>query len=228
MVCLCCMPLLPAEDCERMSLIKDQLPRTFQANLARLFDRVILPGLDALPLHPRIEYGEATTFDQFLVRAAAQVDNYMANEAAKAYTLTVAAVFERQLSIWARANQLTGPASMPKLGTFPDLLAVCTAHAGIDVVEDGLGPNLTQMFVVANVVRHGEGPSCEKLRVLAPGLFDDEASDYQDLLPGPSVPSEHLRIRRNDLVRYMRATTRFWGLSDPLPMAVTDSPYRVD
>jgi len=46
-------------------------------------------------------------------------------------------------------------------------------------------------------------------------------------LAGPLIASEHLRIRTGDLIRYIRATTRFWGLADPLPMAVIDPPYRV-
>ena len=82
-----------------------------------------------------------------------------------------------------------------------------------------------QMFIVANVVRHGEGASCEKLRNLAPELWDDDRSDYRDLLAGPPIPSEHLRVGKIDLVRYIRATTRFWGLADHLPLAVTDPPY---
>jgi hypothetical protein len=83
------------------------------------------------------------------------------------------------------------------------------------------------MCMVANVVRHGEGWSCEKLKAIAPALWDDAAKDYHDLLAGPPIPSEHLRIRMSDLVRYIRATARFWGLADPLPMAVIDPPYRV-
>lgn len=70
---------------------RDQLPRIFQANLARLFDRVILPGMDVLTVHDHLEQGEATSLDQFLDRAAAQVDNYTANEAAKAFTRPAAA-----------------------------------------------------------------------------------------------------------------------------------------
>lgn len=86
--------------------IKDQLPRIFQANVARLFERVVQPPKGALPVHSSLEGGEAATMDQFLDHAAAQVDNYTANEAAKAFTLTLAAIFERQLSIWARAVHL--------------------------------------------------------------------------------------------------------------------------
>ena len=40
--------------------------------------------------------------DEFLDRAKAQVDNYTANAAAKAFTLTLAGLFERQLQIWGR------------------------------------------------------------------------------------------------------------------------------
>jgi hypothetical protein len=207
--------------------IKDQLPRIFQANLARLFERVIQPAMEALPVHSSLEGGEAATMDQFLDRAAAQVDNYTANEAAKAFTLTLAAIFERQLSIWARAVHLDDAPDMPKSRGFQDFLTLCAERAGIDVGQSELGADLTEMFMVANVVRHGEGWSCEKLKAIAPALWDDAAKDYHDLLAGPPIPSEHLRIRMSDLVRYIRATARFWGLADPLPMAVIDPPYRV-
>jgi len=206
----------------------DQLPRIFQANLARLFERVIQPAMAALPVHASLECGEAATMAQFLDRAAAQVDNYTANEAAKAFTLTLAAVFERQLSVWARAVYRDEAVDLPKLRGFQEFLTLCGERAGIDIEREELGADLTEMFLVANVVRHGEGASCKKLTTTAPALWDDAANDYHDLLAGPRVPSEHLRIRMRDLVRYIGATTRFWGLADPLPMAVTDPPYRVE
>lgn len=208
-------------------LIKDQLPRIFQANLARLFERVIQPAMEALPVHSSLESGEAATMDQFLDRAAAQVDNYTANEAAKAFTLTLAATFERQLSIWARAVHRDNATDMPKVRGFQDFLAVCAELAGIDVGQSDLGADLTEMFMAANIVRHGEGSSCERLKTMASALWDYAANDYHDLLAGPPIASEHLRIRTGDLVRYIRATTRFWGLTDPLPMAVIDPPYQV-
>ena len=204
---------------------QDQLPRIFQANIGRFFDRVILPVMESLPADPALETGQASSLDQFLDRAAAQVDNYMVNEAAKAFTLTLAGLFERQLSRWARAIQDTGLADMSGLSGFEALLGGCAQQASIDLALHGLGEELTQMFVVANVVRHGEGRSCERLRALAPDLWDEDAGDYHDLLPGTAVASEHVRIRQADLVRYIRATTRFWGLADPLPLAVTNPPY---
>tara|TARA_R110000787_G_scaffold162447_2_gene275814 strand:- start:12040 stop:12693 length:654 start_codon:yes stop_codon:yes gene_type:complete len=208
--------------------IKDQLPRIFQANLARLFERVIQPAMEALPVHSSLECGEAATMDQFLDRAAAQVDNYTANEAAKAFTLTLAAVFERQLSIWARAVHLGDTTKIEKARGFQDFLAICAERAGIEIKQSELGTYLNEMLMVANVVRHGEGSSCEKLKATAPMLWEDAGNDYYDLLAGPQIPSEHLRIRMRDLVRYIWATTRFWGLADSLPMAVIDPPYRSD
>lgn len=211
-----------------MSSNTDQLPRVFQANLARLFDRIILPGLDALAVHPRLERGEAATLDAFLDRAAAQVDNYTANEAAKAYVLTLAAMFERQLSVWARSRQTEGRGHFSRIRGFEALLTACADQAGIDLQRDRLGSDLSQMFLVANVVRHGDGRSCEALRAAAPELWETDAPDYLDLLPGEAVVSEHLRMRRRDLIRYIRAATCFWGLADRLPMAVADPPYRED
>lgn len=200
----------------------DQLPRVFQANLDRLFQRVMLPAMDALIVHPILEHGEAGSMDEFLDRAAAQVDNYTANEAAKSFVLMLAAVFERQLSIWARLVQ---PESAPKRRLFQDHLLACTEAANIDLIAGDLGAELTEMITVANVVRHGEGSACERLRAIAPTLWSDHAGNYVDLVPGPRLPSETLRISKNDLTRYIRAATRFWGRADPLPMAVTDPPY---
>ena len=86
----------------------DTLPRIFQANVDRLFQRVIVQGLNALPIHAELRFGETQSMEEFLARAKAQTDNYTANEGAKAFTLALAGLFERQLRIWARI-QRTGP-----------------------------------------------------------------------------------------------------------------------
>lgn len=46
-----------------MSSQKNQLPRVFQVNLARLYERLILPVLDSMPYHAVLESGEATNID---------------------------------------------------------------------------------------------------------------------------------------------------------------------
>jgi hypothetical protein len=62
----------------------DNLPRIFQANIDRLYQRVILPGLEALPIHAKLRFGEAQSMEEFLAWAKAMADNYIANEGAKA------------------------------------------------------------------------------------------------------------------------------------------------
>lgn len=61
---------------------------------------------------------------------------------------------------------------------------------------------------------------------MSPELWDDPDLNYVDLAPGPTPVSEQLRIRRPDLLRYVYATTRFWGLADTRGMAVSDPTYQ--
>lgn len=208
-----------------MQPLLDQLPRIFQANIVRLYERVVRPGLGLLPVHSELVFGEAPTLDAFLDRAAAQVDNYTANEAAKAYALTVAAVFERQLSAWARAiDARAGAEAAARPSRYEALLRRCAEHAGLDLDGLGLAPDLKELLLVGNVVRHGEGPSCDRLRDLAPGLWDYAPTDYVDIVAGPPPVSERMRIREADIARYVRAAGRFWGHADPLPMAAREVP----
>ncbi len=195
-----------------------QFPRIFQANIDRFYQRVITPTLAGLSRHAVLVTGETASMDEFLDRCAAQVDNHTADEAAKAFALTLDGLFERQLSRWARTNGSTAQG-------LDKLLATCAQIASIDLDAIGIAADLRELHLAANVVRHGEGRSSADLQALAPGLWDSEATDFLDLAPGPTPPSEALRIRAGDLKRYARAIMRFWGHADPLPMAVRDPPY---
>ena len=201
----------------------EQLPRIFQANIARLYQRVIQPCLEQLPVHDRLTTGEAPTLDAFLDRAAAQVDNYTANEANKVFALMLTAVFERQLRTWAPHILETGQQKDIVRMTIEPLFAAVTEARAIDLVQRGLGQTLAEAFLIANVVRHGDGRSSVALRAQAAHLWDQQG-DYIDLAPGPSPDSEMLRVRAADLLRYVRAMVRYWGLADRQPFAVTDGP----
>jgi hypothetical protein len=203
----------------------DNLPRIFQANVDRLFKRVILRGLNALPIHAELSFGEAPSIDEFLLRAQAQTDNYVANEGAKAYTLALAGLFERQLRIWARSRRAS-----PLRGTvwnerFRALVVDCAREADINLADKCLGHVLIEMFLVANVFRHGDGPSVAELRSHSPKLWEYERSRYVDLLPPNPDDSEKLLLQPADVVRYATACVRFWGRADKLAGAVRDPPY---
>lgn len=196
----------------------DKLPRVFQANADRFYQRVILATLGQFPTHSELAVGQAKTMDGFLDRCADQVDNHLANEAAKAFSLTLDGMFERQLSRWARALGV-------KAGNFNALLNACALIASLDLATAGMADDLKELHLVANVVRHGEGRSCAELKAVAPQLWDSPPLDYYDLAPGLVPLSDELRVRPDDLRRYARAVAQFWGHVDPLPMAVLDPPY---
>ncbi|MCP2091987.1 UNVERIFIED_ORG: hypothetical protein J2Y81_008093 [Paraburkholderia sediminicola] len=198
---------------------QESLPRIFQANIVRLFERVIQPGLDALPIHPELQYGEAASLDEFLDRAAAQVDNYTANEAAKAYSLILAGLFERQVRIWGRGLPVNKAGKKQGREPFLDYLMLCTKTADVDPGSE-LGNDLKEMFLVANVYRHGDGPSATELKKFAPCRWLYAPSKYVDLLPPNREDSEQLLLQPADVIRYAVACARFWGYADKLPMAM--------
>jgi hypothetical protein len=200
---------------------QDNHPRIFQANIDRLFLRLIWPGLEALPIHAKLSTGKASSMDEFLHRAAAQVDNYTANEAAKAFTLILAGLFERQLRIWSRTLGVSG--KKPGREPFGEYLLLC-AEIG-DVKLAAIQDNLIEMFLVANVFRHGDGASVKDLRNHAPARWTYDPCRYIDLLPPNPEESEQLLVQAEDVVRYAGACIRFWGRADKLPMAVDDPPY---
>jgi len=203
----------------------DNFPRSFQANIDRFFQRIILPGLNELPIHAELRFGEAPSMEEFLTRAKAQTDNHTASEGAKAYTLALAGLFERQLRIWMRGRR-TGPArDKVRSERFRPLVIECAREGEVDLSDRRLGHTLVEMFLVANVFRHGDGPSVTELRSHAPELWDYERSRYVDLLPPNPDDSEKLLLRPGDVVRYAVACVRFWGRADKLPGAVLDPPY---
>lgn len=197
---------------------RDMLPRTFQANVDRFYQRVILKTLGDLPTHETLVVGETSDLDEFLDRCAAQIDNYTANEAAKAFVLTLDGLFERQLARWARAHGV-------KFSGAADLSRAAREIAGIDLAAIGVASDLHEMHLAANVARHGDGGACTKLLAKAPQLWTRISFDYHDIAPAPVPTSEELRIGQDDLRRYARAVVQFWGHADPLPGAVLAAPY---
>lgn len=203
----------------------DHLPSVFQANIDRLFQRVIWPGLNNLAIHDQLEFGEAATMDEFLSRAAAQVDNHIANEAAKAYTLALAATFERQMRIWLRSRQPELPAKQSERFSFADLLGECSGLGDVDMETGDLGVTLSEMFEVANVFRHGDGRAVRKLMEVAPRFWSYAPSRYVDISTLTPDESEKLLLNASDVCRYTQACARFWGLIDSSPSAVTNPRY---
>jgi hypothetical protein len=145
-----------------------------------------------LPIHSELRFGATASLDEFVDRAAALTDNYTANEAAKAYALVLAGLFERQLAIWSRSRGASARGDEP---SFRALLAEGAREAAIDLEDKRLGHTLTEMFLVANVFRHGDGRSVAQLRDHAPQLWDYAPSRYVDVLPPDPDESEKVLMQ---------------------------------
>ncbi|MFG1293852.1 hypothetical protein [Xanthobacter versatilis] len=201
------------------------LPRSFQATIDRLFERVIRPMLTAMPIHAELQSGVIDDLDVFLDRCAAQVDNHTANEAAKAFTLILASLFERHLRIWGRGLGVAMDGKRPGFEQFREYLPLCAEAGGVELEAGGLGRNLIEMFLVANVYRHGDGPSVRDLVQHAPERWTYETSRYVDILPSNEEQSERLLVQPDDVTRYAGACARLWGRADKMPNALLEPPY---
>lgn len=210
------------------------LPRIYQCNLDRFFQRVVAPLIGQLPVHARLETGEAKSYDEFLDRCGAQVDNHLANEAAKAFALTLSGAFERQLHDFVLALWETGKATPPSTKTdkpdawpslkYEQLLTISADYAGIDLEAANLSRPLAELLLVGNVVRHGEGGSCRRLSKASPRLWEDPDGQLIDLSPGPTRLSDRMRIQPADLYDFAVAAMNFWGRADTDLGAVTVIP----
>lgn len=104
------------------------------------------------------------------------------------------------------------------------LLELYARHPGLDLDRLGVQADLTELLLVGNVVRHGEGPSCERLRGLAPKLWAYALSAHVDIVSEAPPASERMRVTADDLSRCVRAAAKFWGHADLQPMAAREIP----
>ncbi|MEH3116792.1 MAG: hypothetical protein PGN25_04095 [Methylorubrum populi] len=200
------------------------LPRVFQANLDRLYTRVVRSALDLLPTHADALIAGPGPADELLARLAMQVDNHTAQEACRAFALVLAATFERQLRLWSRMV-------LPELGAarvarckVAGLLDRIMAVRGLELAPD-VRPAIEEMLLLANVVRHGDGPSCDALRKVAPDLWGPGVGTFDQAMPASPLHSDGLGIGPADLHRYASALFQFWGAADAMPLATVDAPY---
>jgi hypothetical protein len=87
------------------------------------------------------------------------------------------------------------------------------AQFGFRLAERPYYADLCELRLVANVVKHGDGKSCEELQASAPQLFDGYAYHF-DI----SSDADRLELTPSDFTRYAKAVTEFW---DTLPKDLT-------
>lgn len=202
---------------------KDLLPREFQADLDRFYRLVILPALSEFRPHDDVRTGEFSSIDEFLDNSEKHTSNLVVYETRRCLALTLAAIFERQLRLWAQSHLLQADekAKVQKM-LFGDLLSKTAADHALDIKTASVCDTIKELHLLGNTVRHGDGKSADKLRQDAPGLWP---CSMQTPTVQFSNLSEGIFVSDADFTRYMRALTRFWGLADHEFDAVIDAPY---
>jgi hypothetical protein len=205
---------------------RDFLPRIFQADLHRLYTCVILPTLGSLPLYDDVKTGGiAASMHELLDNAEKSTSNLLAFEARRCFALTLAGVFERQLRIWVRSHVHEAEKAGVATRKFQPLLEEAGARHGLDLGTNKVGQAIEELYLLANAVRHGDGPSVGKLRAYAPHLWQYPTVVHATQSEEQAILSEGIQVADADFIRYMRAVTRFWGLADREFGAIIDGPY---
>lgn len=86
--------------------------------------------------------------------------------------------------------------------TLVSLLAKC----GWDVKSTDFHTDLDRLHLVANVIKHGNGKSCNDLMAKAPEMFHDFHSPFLNRGRG----AKHLELTKDDFLRFVVAVRRFF------------------
>jgi hypothetical protein len=201
------------------------LPRVLQANIVRFYEMAVRPMLDRATVSKEsVSLDTAADYEGRLDVLARQIDNHTADEARRALALTLASTFERQLRIFAR--EVLPQKVRPKVArqNLMELLEMVAADQTIDLQTASLGGVLAELLTLANAVRHGDGPACDRLAAVAPRFWLDVGSASQAMPPALEAQSERIRIADEDFRLYVSAIVRLWGLADRLEGAVLFAP----
>src|SRR6266436_8432129 len=112
---------------------QDLLPRIFQADLDRFYIKIICAALSELPLHDDVKTGELTSIEEFLDNAEKHTSNVVACEARRSFALALAAIFERQLQIWALKHFAEEKKAQVTTTPFDALLRTVASEQKVDL-----------------------------------------------------------------------------------------------
>ncbi len=76
---------------------------------------------------------------------------------------------------------------------------------GFHVAQQSYYADLSELRLVANVFKHGDGKSCEELQTSAPHLFEGHNYHFDIFSKADS-----LELKPSDFTRYAKAVTDFW------------------
>ncbi|MGH9606404.1 MAG: hypothetical protein ACRD3N_11985 [Terracidiphilus sp.] len=163
-----------AENSDRGALIA-------QADIHRLYTRVVQPALAEFVPTDDVFGVEATDMETFLKAARVDTHNELCHEMRRAFALIVGALFERQLQSWLSGKmpfaEVEGAQSLPALLKLVD-------KVDSSIKTKGFMSDLNELCLVANAVRHGSGRSARDLQNASRRFWD-----HQRLKAGANGPT---------------------------------------
>ena len=179
---------------------------TAQADIYRFYIKVIQPALAEFVPTDDIVDVETTDMEAFFENARVNTHNALCHEMRRTFALIIGALFERQLRSWLSGKMPTKTKKVED-AKWPALVKLVDCFIG----TEGLGPDIDELWSVANAVRHGNGPAATKLLNTAPGFWSqaqkEPDSRWQSDLVG------NMRIGDAQLERYAKAVMDFWHLA---------------
>lgn len=213
---------------------EDVIPRMFLPKIAAfknaIFDR-ILPTLDLIDNEAK--QVEKDTYERLSLSASEYTDESDVEEASlnaaishfevltetrqaviNAFVVAIAHLFEQQKHLLACNTLLDSePNSKKREERYRELLS------GYEVNESGFFnlKKLEELKIVADAIKHGEGQSAERLRLLRPDLFVHPCVRH---FPGPMedilgpihrpLMGDDLFVQPEDLSGYLDAVDEYW------------------
>jgi len=188
----------------------DWSARYFQNDLGLFYGRVVAPSLKELGLDENLKMpAEFTSIDEGLEFYAKHTTNLVSYEARRCFALTLVSIFERQLQQWAY-DHFPEEENTKVAGsyTFNALVKATSEHYDLTSIDEysSIRETIEELRLLANAVRHGDGPSLKELRRRAPRLWQATPTDI--------LRTDEIKLLNRDFIRYIDALGRFWALAD--------------
>lgn len=197
-----------------MAARRDGQASIFAYQMERFETEVVAPVLAKLvPIPNELRGGPRKTRVQ---TARDNGHNALCYTARLSFALTVGASFERNLRFWlGRAapavretiHRAARPALLRWLGDLKDL----------DLQKLGLEADLSELWEISAMARHGDGPAADRVAAKNPSLWAHNDPYLQALYDADGLRVHSARVSDEDLDRYFRAVIRFWRLAEKSP-----------
>ena len=132
--------------------------------------------------------------------------------------------FEQQIVLF-REQELRFTVEQDKLGEL-NTLKCQLEYLSIDITDFNAWEKITEIRLVANVTKHAEGHSADKLRLVRPSLFQEPLIGFDSFSLPVSQPliGEGLYVSVQDINNYRDHLIGFWDeLSEAMRTCSTDS-----